>query len=246
MKKTVFIVIALVASIVVGILAILTAIRLTTQQPVAPTAPQLKPQASEPTTVPSNTCRVEFTLNPSPTPSSGPSSTPTLTPSPTPKDNVGPKCTSLSASPTTGDAPLLVTFVASGYDNNDGYVAGFEFTFGDGDTKKIEQTFNTNDSYTIEHSYAKVGTYVASVRVKDNNGSWSDVPDVCKQTITVRGTGPSVTQTPQLSPTIVSEVIPSPTTEAAIPKVPQAGNFIPTILSIVGGALILAVGVLAL
>lgn len=244
MKKTIVIILVLLASITIGILAILTALRLTTQQPVAPTVPQTKPQASVPTTTPTNVCRVEFTLNPTVTPSSGPSSTPTLTPSPTPKDNVGPKCTSLSASPTSGDAPLLVTFVASGYDNNDGYVAGFEFTFGDGDTKKIEQTFNTNDSYTIEHTYAKVGTYIASVRVKDNAGVWSDVPDVCKQTITVRGTGPSVTQTPQSTP--VSEILPSPTLAAAIPKVPQAGNFIPTVLTVVGGALVLVVGVLAL
>ncbi|MBI2611797.1 PKD domain-containing protein [Candidatus Gottesmanbacteria bacterium] len=257
MKKAIIIIIVLVVSIIIGVLALLTALRLKTQESIAPTAPKVKPRAEEPTPPLSNVCTVTFTLaTPTPGPSATPTLTPTQTPSPTPKDNVPPKCTSLSASPISGDAPLLVTFVASGYDNNEGYVAGFDFTFGDGETKKIEQTFNTNDSYTITHSYGKVGTYIASVRIKDNNGAWSDVPDACKQTITVKGAGvtstpppvgqpePSVTPTtPTPSPVAF---VPSPTEVAAIPQVPQAGNFIPTILTIVGGAIILAVGVLAL
>lgn len=258
MKKTILITTALILSISIGIFALLTAIRLTTKKSVSPTAPEVKPRAEEPTPPLSNICSVSFTLNPTLTPTAGPSPTPTVLPTPTPtvlptpKDNVPPKCTSLSASPTSGDAPLLVTFVASGYDDNDGYVAGFEFNFGDGESKKIEQTFDTNDSYTITHSYGKPGTYIASVRVKDNNGEWSDIPDACKQTITVRVGGATVTPPPagapesSPTPTVIQQIILSPTEAAAIPKVPQAGNFIPTILTVVGGALILAVGVLAL
>lgn len=255
MRKIFVLTIVLVASVIIGILGILTAIKLTTEKSIAPTAPEIKPRAEE---IPPAACTAEFILNPTPTVTEGPSPTPTVTGQPTPTvtgqptptvtvtttqpPNVVAKCTGLSASPTTGDAPLQVTFVASGYDNNEGYIAGFDFTFGDGETKKIEQTFKTTDSYTITHTYGKVGTYIASVRIKDNNGDWSDIPDVCKQTIILKGAGASVS--PQ--PTIPIGGVVTPTTAVAAPQIPQAGNFLPVIFTILGGAIIFALGWIAI
>lgn len=257
MKKALMITTILIVSLIIGILAILTAMKLTSQQSVSPNAPEIKPKAQEVTpTPPPSACTVTFRLNPTPTPTSGPSPTPTVTSAPTSTQNIPPTCTGLSASPNSGDAPLLVTFVGSGFDDNAGYLSGFEFTFGDGDSKKIEQTFKTTDSYTITHSYAKAGTYVASVRVKDNNGDWSSNSDTCKQTITVTTAGIVGTPTPTtvtvISPTNPPPIgapavsTPSATTAVAVPKIPTAGNLIPTIFTIVGGAVLLLAGWAAL
>ncbi|MBI4067389.1 PKD domain-containing protein [Candidatus Gottesmanbacteria bacterium] len=245
MKRILIIILVLIASIVIGILAILTAIKLTTEKPVAPSAPEIKPRAEE---IPPPACTVEFSLNP--TPSGNPSITPSITPSATPTPtggitpsqppNVPPVCTGLSASPTSGDAPLVVTFVATGYDDNSGYLAGFEFNFGDGESKKVEQTFKSTDTYTVNHTYSNVGTYIASVRVKDNNGDWSSIPDACKQTIKIG--------TATISPTVPvgAPETPIPTTQVAAPQIPQAGNILPPLLLTLGGIILLVVGSLAL
>ena len=255
MKKIVILSIVIITSLVIGVLGLLTAIKLTTQEAVTPNAPE-KPKAEE---VPPPACTLEFTLNPQPTNTPGPSPTPTEVPEPsvtpteapgptgTPKPNVVAKCSGLSASPTSGDVPLAVTFVGSGYDNNEGYIAGFDFNFGDGETKKIEQTFKTTDSYTITHTYTKIGTFIASVRIKDNNGDWSDIPDVCRQTIVMKGTGASVTPAPTtIAQVIPSSIVPSPTTEVVAPQIPQAGNMLPAIIAVAGGLLIAVFGWIAL
>lgn len=263
MKKIVIITLVLIVSLIIGVLGILTAMKLTSGKPVAPNAPEIKPRAEgvSPTTPPS-ACTVTFTLNPTSTPTPGPSATPTLTLTPTltptPVPNA-PSCSSLSASPTSGDAPLVVSFVASGFADSSGFISGFEFTFGDGATKNVDQTFHTTDSYTITHSYANPGSYVATVRIKDNNGNWSSIPDACKQTITVKGPGPTSTPVPTNTPAATNipagptntpgpqaKVLPSPTSAVAVPQVPVAGNVIPAIITISSGILLFVVGWLVL
>ena len=63
-----------------------------------------------------------------------------------------------SATPTSGTAPLLVSFNASGSSDPDGSIASYAWTFGDG---------GTATGVTTTHTYA-AGTYTASVTVTDN------------------------------------------------------------------------------
>lgn len=48
----------------------------------------------------------------------------------------------------------------------DGFIAGYEYIFGDG------QTFTDTDGYE-PHFYSTAGTYTIQVRVQDNKGAWS-------------------------------------------------------------------------
>ena len=81
----------------------------------------------------------------------------------------------LTASPTSGFAPLTVAFDASGSSDPDAgdRVASYTFRFGDGSTPV------TQSSPTISHTYASAGTYHASVTATDgrlaapsSSGSW--------------------------------------------------------------------------
>jgi len=80
--------------------------------------------------------------------------------------NNPPTCNYLSASPTSGNLPLNVSFTGSGSDS-DGTIAQYEFDFGDGSAKVYSGTAGTT------HTYNAVGTYCAKLRVKDNEGAWS-------------------------------------------------------------------------
>jgi len=80
--------------------------------------------------------------------------------------NNPPTCNYLSASPTSGNLPLNVSFTGSGSDS-DGTIAQYEFDFGDGSSKVYSGTAGTT------HTYNAVGTYCAKLRVKDNEGAWS-------------------------------------------------------------------------
>lgn len=76
----------------------------------------------------------------------------------------------LAANPTTGDAPLAVTFDASGSSDADAgdTIVTYAFNFGDG-TQPVEQS-----SPTVQHTYAESGLYRATVRVKDSRDLLSD------------------------------------------------------------------------
>jgi PKD repeat protein len=80
----------------------------------------------------------------------------------------------LTASPTSGRAPLTVNFSGSGSSdpNAGGTITSYTFTFGDG-SAPIAQS-----SPTITHSYTKKGTYTASLIVSDNYGSNSKAASV--------------------------------------------------------------------
>jgi glucose/arabinose dehydrogenase len=68
---------------------------------------------------------------------------------------------SATANPTTGAAPLTVTFNASGSTDPDGDTLTYSWNFGDG---------TNGTSATPTHTYAMIGTYNAVVTVSDGRG----------------------------------------------------------------------------
>jgi PKD repeat protein len=75
--------------------------------------------------------------------------------------NRGPTVT-LSATPTSGKAPLMVAFSAQGSDP-DGDALTYRYDFGDGSKPVTGQT--------ATHRYAKVGRYTAKVTATDTSGA---------------------------------------------------------------------------
>jgi PKD repeat protein len=73
----------------------------------------------------------------------------------------------LTASPTSGNAPLNVNFNGSGsYDSDSGdSIASYTFKFGDGSPAVTQSTA------TISHTYNNPGVYAASLTVKDSHGA---------------------------------------------------------------------------
>ena len=85
---------------------------------------------------------------------------------------------SFSANPTTGGAPLNVTFDAGNSSDEDGIVDSFEWEFGDG---------GSGGGRVVEHSYASPGEYTITLTVTDNDGA----TDTTTSTVTVEESGPS-------------------------------------------------------
>jgi len=92
--------------------------------------------------------------------------------------NVGPTA-SFTATPTSGDAALLVSFDASGSSDPENDPLTYNWTFGDG---------GTGSGITPSHTYVTAGTYTATLTVSDGEFS-----DQTTQLITVN--------VPNLSPT---------------------------------------------
>jgi PKD repeat protein len=68
----------------------------------------------------------------------------------------------MSATPTSGYAPLPVNFSATGSFDPDGTIASYAWTFGDG---------GTGTGLTASHTYQSVGNYTAVLKVTDNQGA---------------------------------------------------------------------------
>jgi hypothetical protein len=134
------------------------------------------------------------TITQTPTPTVTPSPTTTPTPGPEPEQ---PHCVGLSASPTEGTATLTVKFTGSGFDKN-GPILEYEFDFGDASGGQPQVWKQTGSE--ASHRYDNPGTYTASLKVKDQGGTWRDGSGDCKKTITVR-TKPQV-----LSATLPTEL----------------------------------------
>ncbi len=117
---------------------------------------------------------------PTPTPTPTPTSTPT--PTPTPDDEPESRCSSLSASPTEGSAPLTVRFNGSGFDE-DGEIKRYRFDFGDSSGGQ-EQVWEQDESEAF-HRYEHPGTYIAALHVKDSRGNWRNGQADCRIEITV-------------------------------------------------------------
>ena len=75
----------------------------------------------------------------------------------------------LGAIPTQGEAPLQVTFDASGSEDSDGEIVDYFLDFGDG------QTTHVNGTATAAHTYTTTGTYWAQLTVTDNEGTTNTV-----------------------------------------------------------------------
>lgn len=214
-----------------ALLSLITVVKLKQIQPVAPTVPQRVPQAAEPVTtaapIPSKTCApLSFSLEVKASESASLASL----------ENTPPECTALSATPSEGTVPLTVKFTGGGEDK-DGKVATFEFSFGDGSEQVIEKktaTARSIETQDISHTYTKAGNYTASLKVKDENGASSPLSESCQVIIAVGGPlGAPGESTPEATETAIP-----------LPEVPEAGGFLPTILTILGGGIIILLGVL--
>jgi len=101
--------------------------------------------------------------------------------------NDPPNCVSLTAVPTSGDAPLAVGFTGAGNDS-DGSIVAYQWDFnGDG---AWDQTTAVN---TVSYTYDVGSIYSAKLRVQDDEGDWSTTPAVCVKTITVTVAGAMIT-----------------------------------------------------
>lgn len=67
----------------------------------------------------------------------------------------------VGATPTSGTAPLTVTFSSSGSSDPDGSIVSYAWNFGDGST--------SNEANPV-HLYSSQGSYTATLTVTDNNG----------------------------------------------------------------------------
>lgn len=85
---------------------------------------------------------------------------------------------SFSANPTTGGAPLQVTFDASNSEDQDGIIDSFDWEFGDG---------TSTGGRVVEHSFSSPGEYTVELTVTDNNGA----TDSTTETVTVEESSPS-------------------------------------------------------
>lgn len=72
-----------------------------------------------------------------------------------------PPTASVSATPTSGAAPLAVSFTGSGSDP-DGTIASYSWIFGDGGTSSLQNP---------SHTYQSTGNYTATLTVTDNSGA---------------------------------------------------------------------------
>lgn len=94
--------------------------------------------------------------------------------------NVAPNA-SFTQDVTSGEAPLIVTFDASGSSDSDGTIVGYSWNFGDGSSLGA----GVNPS----HTYSSAGTYTAVLTVTDNDGG----VDQSSVLITVAATNPPPT-----------------------------------------------------
>ena len=78
--------------------------------------------------------------------------------------NVAPVALTTGTTPTSGTAPLTVSFVGSSSYDPDGVIASYVWNFGDGTSSTLSN---------VSHTYSTAGTYNASLTVTDNSGAQS-------------------------------------------------------------------------
>ena len=78
--------------------------------------------------------------------------------------NVAPVALTTGTTPTSGTAPLTVSFVGSSSYDPDGAIASYVWNFGDGTSSTLSN---------VSHTYSTAGTYNASLTVTDNSGAQS-------------------------------------------------------------------------
>jgi arylsulfatase A len=88
----------------------------------------------------------------------------------------------MTATPTSGFAPLVVSFNSSGSADADGSIVSRAWNFGDG---------GTGSGVSMSHTYSATGNYVATLTVTDDDGATSmDTVDI---TVSSVSSGPQVT-----------------------------------------------------
>jgi PKD repeat protein len=98
-----------------------------------------------------------------------------------------PPTAALAANPTSGFAPLSVSFDAFGSSDPDSgdTIASYTFTFGDGKTATCPGNAACTGTGKINHTYTSPGMYMASLTVTDSRGASSTNSPT--KTITVNG-----------------------------------------------------------
>ena len=89
-----------------------------------------------------------------------------------------PPVAAMTATPSSGDAPLTVAFDASGSSDPDGTIVSWTWSFGDG---------TSGSGAGATHTYSTAGTYTASLAVTDNDGASS----LATRSIVVNGSAPA-------------------------------------------------------
>ncbi|GEM_PF-5848243 len=164
-----------------------------------------------------------------------------ITPAPTPlaqAQNNPPACSSLSAIPLTGPAPLTVSFTGTGSDSN-GEIVAFEFTFGDGARQTINKNVGSGGSASTSHAYEAGGNYTATIRVRNKTGNFSEASPLCKVAVSVSASA-AASSSANLSAQPTKTLTPTPTPV----KLPQAGIEGPMVGFVLGGLLLLTFGLL--
>ncbi len=111
----------------------------------------------------------------------------TPTPTTPPLVNQAPVCTALTASTTSGAAPLTVNFIARGTDANN-TIAKATINYGDGPAQDITTGggIGTNAlNLSTSHTFTTAGTFPVAVTITDVDGAVSSASASCSQTITV-------------------------------------------------------------
>jgi PKD repeat protein len=78
--------------------------------------------------------------------------------------NLPPVASTVGTTPTSGTAPLTVSFVGTNSYDSDGAIASYLWNFGDGATSTLSN---------VSHTYSIAGTYNATLTVTDNSGAKS-------------------------------------------------------------------------
>jgi len=84
-----------------------------------------------------------------------------------------------TAMPTSGTAPLNVTFDGSASTDGDGTIVSYDWNFGDG---------ATGSGAVVQHTYQSAGTYTATLTVTDNTGATASTTVQVQATQTSSGT----------------------------------------------------------
>lgn len=252
-----FVVVFLASLAIMAIMKLRASEEANTSQPTpAPTIATAKQPA--PTTVPSDYyAQFSFSIN----------SSPTLAPTMAAIAQItAGVCTKLTAAPTNGTAPLTVKFTATASKPSSSETVSFAFNFGDGTDQTIEKVSKVGvvtETQEINHTYTASGNFTSVVSILDENGRPSADATSCSASIAVGGllaqnltTTPTVkpapttkpsesdgkpTMQPTAQPTLVAAAEDTP---IPVPKLPTSGSFGPTVISILGGAAVILLGIL--
>jgi len=127
------------------------------------------------------------TPKPTPKPTPVPTPKPTPAPTPTPKPNVATlACTSLTATPLSGQQPVKITFTGVGTAANQ-TISEYIFDFGDNTT--LAQA-----SPVLSHTYTNSGNFTATLKVKGSAGKTTSVIPACSVTVTPTAVPPAFTK----------------------------------------------------